>query len=124
VRLEQPDFELSATSDVVVVQSGKTAEVPIKILRRTSAEGALGSITIEAVGLPPDVQAPAVVSEASGPTATDVKLTLTAGGGAFSGPIRLVGKATQPKEITRFVRTPPKLGATLETFWLTVTPAQ
>ncbi|HTI50274.1 MAG TPA: PPC domain-containing protein [Planctomycetaceae bacterium] len=120
VRLEEPDFELSAAVDAIVVTAGKPTEIPIKVQRRTPPEGTVGPITIEAVGLPAGVEAAAVVSEPTGPTATDVKLTLTASGPAYSGPFRIVGKASQPRALERSVRTPAKLGASLETIWLTV----
>lgn len=123
VRLEDPDFELSASTDAIVVQPDKPTEVPIKIQRRTPAEGTVGPITIAAVGLPPGVEAQAVISEPTGPTATDVKLTITSTGPAFSGTFRIAGKASQPKEIERFALTPAKLGASFDALWMTVIQA-
>lgn len=120
VRPEEPDFELSATSDAITVTPDKTAEVQVKIARRKSPAGAIGPITIEPTGLPEGVTAPAVVSETSGATATTVKLQFSTTGPAFSGPLRIVGRASQPKELERVTRTPAKLGATFDTFWLTV----
>jgi hypothetical protein len=120
VRLEEPDFELSAAIDAMVVTVGKPAEIPIKILRRSPPEGTVGPITIEAVGLPAGVSAAAVVSEPSGSTATEVKLTLTSAGPAASGLFRIVGKASQPRMLERSAHTPAKLGASLDALWLTV----
>jgi len=79
----------------------------------------VGPITIQAVGLPPGVTAPPVVSEPTGPTAAAVTLKLSTTGPAFSGPLRIAGKTNQPKEIERFVRTAPRLGAVFESIWLT-----
>lgn len=122
VRLEEPEFELTTATDAIVIPSGKSAEVPIKI-RRFGTDGALGAIAITTVGLPAEVQGGAIVSEPTGPTATEVKLTLTATGTGFSGPIRISGKAEQPRIQERFARTPPRLGAALESIWLTVVGA-
>ncbi len=117
VRLEEPDFELSCASDALVVTPGKPADLPIKVLRRST----VGPITVEAVGLPAGVTAAAVTSEPTGATAAAVTLKLTTTGAAFSGPIRIVGKASKPKALQRAARTPTKLGASFETIWLTAT---
>ena len=117
VRLEEPDYELSAATDALVVTPGKLTELPIKIQRRG---GSVGPITIQAVGLPPGVAATPVASEPTGPTAASVTLKLSTTGPAFSGPIRIVGNASQPKAIERFARTAPRLGAVFESIWLTV----
>jgi hypothetical protein len=61
-----------------------------------------------------------VVSEPTGPTAGEVKLSLTANGPAVAVPIRVTGKTAQPAELQRFARTPARLGATSEALWLTV----
>ncbi len=120
LRPEEPDFELAATSDAITVAPDKATEVQVKIVRRKSRAGDIGPITIEPIGLPEGVTAPAVVSETSGPTATTVKLQISTTGPAFSGPLRIVGRASQPRELERLVRTPAKLGATFDAFWLTV----
>jgi hypothetical protein len=117
VRLEAPDFDLSVGTDAIVVTPGKPTELPIKLQRRG---GSVGPITIEAVGLPPGVTAPVVVSEPTGPTAAAVTLKLSTTGPAFSGPLRIAGKATQPKAIERLARTGPRFGAAFESIWLTV----
>lgn len=121
-RLDEPDFELTASGDSVVVTAEKPVEFPVTVLRRAAPGGAIGPITIEAVGLPPGVAAPAVISEPTGPTATKVTLMLSTTGPAFSGPIRIVGACSLPKEIKRAARTPATLGSTLETVWLTAIP--
>ncbi|MFN0195531.1 MAG: PPC domain-containing protein [Planctomycetaceae bacterium] len=118
-RQEESDFELTAGADSIVVTHDKPTELAVTIIRRTGPEGAIGPITIEAVGLPEGVTAVPVVSDVSGDTAGTVKLSFTTTGAAFSGPIRLMGTAVLPREIKRFIRTPPKLSASIETFWLT-----
>jgi hypothetical protein len=119
-RLEEPDFELSIAADGLVVPADKPAELAVKVVRRKVPSGTAGPITIEAVALPAGVTAPAVVSEPTGKTAGEVKLAFTSAGTAFSGPIKIVGKATQPIERQRTARTPAKLGVCHDTLWLTV----
>lgn len=119
VRLEEPDFELSAGTDAVVVTPAKPAELSIKVQRRATPAGSVGPITVEAVGLPVGVTAAVVTSEATGPTAANVTLKLVTTGPGFSGPIRIVGKAARPKALQRTARTTPKLGASFEMIWLT-----
>ncbi len=119
VKPEQPDFELSATSDAIIVAPDKPAEVTLKVQRRGTSAESVGPITVQATGLPEGVSSTTVTSEMTGATATEVKLTLSTTGSAFSGPVRIAGKATQPKEIERFARTPSKLGVNFQTIWLT-----
>jgi hypothetical protein len=121
VRQELPDFELSLASDMMVASPGKPAELPITIVRR----GSVGSIKVEAVGLPSGLTAAAAVSEPSGPTAGKVTLSLVANGSAFSGPIRILGTTSvnsgprPAQELRRSARTAAKLGATFDTIWIT-----
>ncbi len=119
-RLDESDFEITAAADVFVVNPDKPTEVTLNIVRRAGAEGAIGPITIEAIDLPPGVTAMPVTSEATGPTEKKVTLNLASEGMPFSGRIRFRGTAAAPKELQRFARTPTKLDAAFETFWLTV----
>lgn len=118
-RLEEPDFELSAGSDALLVSPDKPTEFVVNVQRRSPPGVTVGPIKIEAVDLPPGVAVPAVVSEPSGDTAAKVTLKFATTGPAFSGRIRITGTASQPKEIKRQARTPPKFGACFETLWLT-----
>lgn len=122
VRLEQPDFELSLASDTLTVAADKPAEVTVKIQRRGTAAEAVGPITVEFLGLPEGVTSAPVVSETTGPTAAEVKLTLTTTGVEFAGPVRIQGKAAAPKVIQRLARTPARLGVAFDSVWLTGTP--
>jgi hypothetical protein len=121
VRQELPDFELSLASDTIVASPGKPAELPITVVRR----GSVGSIKVEAVGLPSGLTAAAAVSEPSGPTAGKVTVSLIANGAAFSGPICILGTtsvksgARPARMLRRLARTPAKLGATFDTIWIT-----
>jgi len=124
VRLEEPDFELSTSSEALVVTRGKPAELSVKVKRHATRAGTVGPITIQALGLPPGVTAPAVVSEPKGPTAAGVTLKLSTTGPASSGPIRIAGKTSQPRAIERIAQTAPRLGAAFETIWLTVVEKQ
>lgn len=114
-RLDEPDFELSVAADSLVVTPEKPTEFAVKVARH----GTPGPITIQPAELPPGVTAPAVVSEPSGPTAGEVKLTFTTAGQPFSGPLRITGKATEPKPLERLARTPAKLGVSHDQLWLT-----
>jgi len=119
IRMEEPDFELSSGPDNIVVTPGKPAELSITVQRRTTPAGSIGPINIEVVGLPAGVTAPALTSEPTGVTAANVTLKFVSTGAAFSGPIRIIGKATKPKVLQRVARTTPKLGAAFESVWLT-----
>lgn len=119
-RLEESDFEITATADAFVVQPDKPTEVVLNIVRRAGAEGAIGPIVIEAVDLPPGVTAMPVTSETTGATEKKVTLNLLSEGKSFSGRVRFRGTTTAPKELQRYARTPAKLDAAFETFWLTV----
>ena len=102
----------------------KPAEVTLKVQRRGTSAESVGPITIQATGLPDGVVSSTVTSETTGATATEVKLTLSTTGAAFSGPVRIVGKAIQPIELDRFARTPSKLGVNFQTIWLTALEKQ
>ena len=120
VRLEEPDFELSASADSIVVTTEKPTEFEVTVQRRGSSNGSIGPITIEAVGLPLGVTAPAVVSEPEGDTAAKVSFQFSTNGvGFFAGPIRIVGTANEPVEIQRTARTPARFSSSSETMWLT-----
>jgi hypothetical protein len=119
VRAEQSDFELLAAADAISVKADAAAELSITVRRRTGPEGAVGPITIEAVGLPEGVTAAAVVSEPEGPSAEKVALSLTTTGQAFSGPIRIRGTAQQPRAIERYALTPPRFAISHNSIWLT-----
>ena len=119
IQLAEPDFELSAGADAVVVGPDKPAELPLTVKRHTSPSGTIGPITIEATNLPPGVTTPSVVSESEGDTASKVTLKFTTTGAAFSGLIRIRGTADEPRKIKRFARTPPRYATSVEAIWLT-----
>ena len=91
----------------------------VTVLRRGTPNESIGPIAIEAVNLPPGVMAPVVISEPTGSTAEKVVLKFSTEGAGFSGPIRIVGTASEPREIQRIVRTPEKFSNRFETIWLT-----
>jgi hypothetical protein len=123
VRLDEPDIELSVTTDSLVVPADKPAELTIKVQRRGKAGEPVGQMTIQAIGLPDGVTTSSVISDPTGPTSTEVKLSLTSTGMPFSGPIRIVGRSDLPKKLERFARTPAKLDVSFETIWLTAIKA-
>ncbi len=121
VRVAEPDFSLGVESDAIVVKPGEPTEVVVNVQRRNTPAGPIGPITIEAVDLPPGVTAAAVMSEVEGETAEKVTLSFSTDGVAFSGPIRIVGRASEPQSIERFARTPAKFDTSLSVIWLTAT---
>ena len=120
VRVEEPDFELFARADSLVITPDKPTEFSITVKRRGSQDGEVGPIKIAAIDLPAGVTSAAVASQPTGPTSTEVKLVFSTTGPAYSGPIRIRGTVDQPKEIRRFARTPPKHAISFEAIWLTV----
>ena len=118
---EETDFELSMSADMLVVTPKKPLEVDVVVTRRNGSGGKLGSITIAVDGLPKGLTSSAVVSKPDGGTSKKVKLSIKTDGTAFSGPIRIIGKCTEPAEFQRAARTPVKLGNAFETIWLTGT---
>ncbi len=119
VRGAEPDFVLNLETDSIVVKPDEPAEVIVNVQRRNTPAGAIGPITIEAIDLPPGVTAAAVTSEVEGETAEKVTLTLSSTGEAFSGPIRIVGRASEPQSIERFAFTPAMFDTSLSVVWLT-----
>jgi hypothetical protein len=119
VRTAQPEFTLTAESDAVIVKPGEPATLGVTVRRHNTPDAAIGPITIEALNLPPGVTAASVTSETEGDTSESVTLTFDSTGGPFSGPIRIVGRTTQPAEMERFVSTPPVFDTSLSVIWLT-----
>ena len=118
---EETDFELSISADMLVVTPKKPLEVDVVVTRRNSSGGKLGPITIAVDGLPKGMTSAPVVSKPDGGTSKKVKLSIKTDGTAFSGPIRIVGKCTEPAEFQRSARTPVKFGNAFGTIWLTGT---
>jgi hypothetical protein len=91
----QPRVTLSVDSDRFTIAAGGSIELPVKVNR---IDGFAEPLTVAVVGLPGGVTAAPVVSDATGDSSKDVKLTLVAaaanaGGDAatrFQGPIRVV----------------------------------
>lgn len=116
VRQPVPEYDLSVTTDNLVVSAGKPGELAVKVARK--GQGPVGPITIRVEGLPVGVKAPEVVSESTGSTAATVTLKLTGDGKAWGGAIRVVGKAKDLPETAALV--PARMGVALETIWLTL----
>ncbi|MGE0375182.1 MAG: PPC domain-containing protein [Planctomycetaceae bacterium] len=123
VFVEQPDFDLSVTSDTVTVSPDKPAEIEVSVERRAPAGMALGPISLSVADLPDGITSAPVVSEPEGDSAKKVKLSITSTGSGFSGPIRIVGEAHEPRELQRTARTPPRFGSSLDRIWLTAVAA-
>lgn len=116
VRPPVPEVGLSMAADSLVVPLGKPGDLVVKVARR--GQGSAGPVTIRVEGLPAGVKAPEVVSEATGPTAASVTIKLTGDGKAWSGPVRVVGKAREIPDT--FALVPARMGVSLDTLWLTV----
>lgn len=112
----EPDFSLSVAQHACTVAVGKPLELPVTIDRR---QNFAGEIEVAVIGLPEGVSCSPVKSAAKGDTAKTVKLTLT-GSAAFSGPIRIVGTATEPTSRRQLAEAPLPTGASTSDLWLTV----
>lgn len=113
-----PSYEVTANAESFTIEPEKPAEVTLSIDRR---HGFAEEIEFSVTGLPEFVTAAPAKSAADGDTAKSVKLSLTSGGGAFSGPIRIQAKSTGPAGLARTVRAAiPSQTATLADLWLTV----
>mgnify|MGYP006272758413 FL=1 len=115
VRPVVPEFDLSVAVDNLVLPAGKAGELAVKVTRK--GQGPVGPIAIRVEGLPAGVKVSDVVSEATGPTAAAVTLKFTGDGKAWSGPIRVLGKAKDLPDTAALV--PARMGVALETVWLT-----
>lgn len=94
----QPRVTLGVDSDRFTIPPGGSIEIPVKVNR---IDGFAEPLTVTVLGLPGGVTAAPVVSEPTGDSSKEVKLTLTATAGAggdevadaatpFQGPIRVV----------------------------------
>jgi hypothetical protein len=119
VAIERPDFQLTVGTDTLVVGPDKPLEIEVVVNRRVPKGTKLGVITIAVDGLPEGITASPVISEPSGNTAKKVKLSIATSDTRYSGPIRIIGTATEPMGMRRTARTPEKLGNCFDVIWLT-----
>ncbi len=115
-----PDFRLTIDAQAFTVAAGKPLEIPVKIDRQRNFAG---EIAFQVEGLPPGASLATIKSLAKGDTAKTVKLVVTAGKEAFSGPIRIRGESTaaggpMQREAEASLA---KGAATMKELWLTVT---
>ncbi|MCA9218174.1 MAG: PPC domain-containing protein [Planctomycetales bacterium] len=116
----QTSFELSTSTDSVVVDSAKPTEVEITVARMSGSQGKLGDIKISASGLPEGVTCDPVVSAAEGDSSKKVKLAFaTTGSIQFSGPIQIVGTASEPESLSVNCLTPARFETRRDEIWLT-----
>ncbi|HUY89494.1 MAG TPA: PPC domain-containing protein [Pirellulales bacterium] len=117
-----PDFRLTADAHAFTLAAGKPLEIPLKIERLQNFKG---EIAFKIDGLPPGVSLAPAKSLPEGDSAKVVKLSLSGGQAAFSGPIRILGEAAgQAGAIAREARTTlPNRTATTAQIWLTLVPA-
>jgi len=116
-----PSVDLAVKADVFTVAQGEVLEIPVTVTRN---EKYAEPVSIVVQGLPESVMVEAVISEAKGDSAKEVKLKLKADADAdFHGPIRIVGgKEENPEGVASAPLTTFKTRT--ENLWLTVTPAQ
>jgi hypothetical protein len=118
----EPTFELTAPAHAFELSADKPAEIALSIDRQ---QGFSEEIAFRVEGLPEFVSAAPVLSPASGDAAKSVKLTLTSKGGAFSGPIRIVGRSSGALALSRAAAAVvPNQTARCEQLWLTVVAAK
>ncbi len=117
----QADFDVTADAHAYTLVAGKPTEITLSIARQ---EGFAEEITLGVTGLPEFVTAAPAVSAAQGDSAKTVKLTLGAGPGTFSGPIRVVAQAAGASQRmhTAGVAIPGNSGRASD-LWLTVSAA-
>ena len=121
IREARPDFQLTLAADSFTLTPEKPLEIPVGVAR---LERFAEEIEITVEGLPEGVSVEPVKSLAKGATAKSVKLKLTTGGKAASGPIRIVGRSTGKTPITRTAKaTVAGLTVKLPDVWLTSTTA-
>lgn len=116
-----PDFRLTTDAQAFTLAAGKPLEIPLKIERLQNFKG---EIVFKIDGLPAGVTFAPAKSLAEGDSAKAVKLSLSGGLEAFSGPIRIVGEAAgDGGAIAREARAAlPNRAATTAQLWLTVAP--
>ena len=118
----EADFEITADAHAYVLAGDKPAESTLSIARQN---GFREAIAFEVLGLPETVTAAAATSAAEGDSAKTVKLTLTAKGGSFSGPFRIVGRAAGASKLVRTAGSVLAVsGMRTSDLWLTVTEAK
>lgn len=115
-----PDFELTLGEKLFTIQAGGTIEIPVEVKR---IDGFDGVIEVTATSLPPGVTATTALSEGKGDSAGKVtlKLTATSEEPRSSGAFRVVGTTTEPRALTREVRSEfRRLLPPVPHLWLTV----
>ncbi len=113
------DFEVTADADSYVLASDKPTDITLSVAR---LNGLAENIEFTVSGLPEGVTAAPAQSSAQGESAKTVKLTLSASGGAHSGPIRIIGRAAGPGQIEHAAGAAlPLRGMRTSDLWLTVT---
>ncbi|MCA9150132.1 MAG: PPC domain-containing protein [Planctomycetales bacterium] len=112
------DVVLTAATEMLTVTKEVPAELEVAIKRYAGADGNVGELTVEAVGLPPGVTCESVVSKPGEPTADKVTLKFVSAGQPYQGPLLLQGRSTAPRELIRPVRSPTQLDACLESLWI------
>jgi hypothetical protein len=116
------DFRLSAEAQAFTLKPGAPLEIPIKIDRRQNFQG---EIAFKVEGLPPGVALAPAKSLPGDDSAKAVKLSLTGGQEPFSGPIRIIGEATDAAGalVREAEAALPNRTAATQDLWLTVLPA-
>ncbi|HVU89593.1 MAG TPA: PPC domain-containing protein [Pirellulales bacterium] len=117
----RPDYALSLGGDTFSVAVGQRLELPITIER---LQGYKEPINLRVEGLPGGVTVEPAVSLGEGDSAKTVKLVITTGDAAFSGPIRVIG-TTAGATLEPHTATAPLIGRGQRTpdAWLTITAA-
>ncbi len=109
-----PDYALALKSDRIVLDAGKSVDVPVTVTR---LHGFAGEVELSVEGLPVGVRA----ASTAGPN-NSVILKLTAdAGAASSGRIRIHGRAkSEPHVVREATAAVTEFGTTTSDIWLTV----
>lgn len=110
-----PDFTLAVGATAYELTADKPLEIAVTIARQAGFDK---EIAFEVVGLPDGVTAETPVSKPKGDSAKKIVVKLTSDGKAFSGPIRILGRAasrSKPATAPLGAGQPP-----LADLWLTI----
>jgi hypothetical protein len=116
----QPDFHIKSAEHSFQGAVGKPVEITVEIDRQ---HGFDQEIAIVAERLPEQIKAEPVISAASGETAKNVKIVLTANA-PYSGPLRIVGRGKGEQPIDRQATYQVADDAELGELWITFRAAK
>lgn len=118
MQVSAPEFTLSIPSNRYIADASKPLDIPVTVTR----QGLSVPIIIAVEGLPTGVMCEATPSASEGDTSKTVtlKLVIAPEAVAFSGPLRIVGRATGPESEQTATAPIDSVEARTAEVWLTV----